>query len=202
MLRVGSRPGTGRELSRGTDYRGDEGEARKLRARVNESSPRLLAHRRGQRAPRTRSGCARRTRLHRQEHDADRARARTNVLWASSSTSSSSRARPRSGAAASARRASILPHAGLRRSFVLDARRCISLPPSSNTIRSARAPRPVGENVFGCDVAKRFAPTACVAAPLRSRARRSHCGAVSLAELLRMGNAGYRKLVKRTACAE
>lgn len=86
--------------------------------------------------------------------------------------------------------------------YVLDARRCISyltIEHEGEIPRELRAP--IGNRVFGCDVCQETCPfNASPARPTSSDlGRREALVAPDLIELLNLGSAGYRRLVKRTA---
>ncbi|MFZ5891355.1 MAG: tRNA epoxyqueuosine(34) reductase QueG [Myxococcota bacterium] len=86
--------------------------------------------------------------------------------------------------------------------YMLDARRCISyltIEREGSIPRELRAP--IGNRVFGCDVCQETCPFN--ASPARPRSsdlgRRDALMAPDLIELLNLGSAAYRRLVKRTA---
>ena len=87
--------------------------------------------------------------------------------------------------------------------FVLDARRCISfLSIEHHGVIPLELRPAVGTRVFGCDECQAVCPYDASASPRAHApelAGRIPEPGLDLAELLCMGNAGYRKLVKRTA---
>ncbi|MGC4088603.1 MAG: tRNA epoxyqueuosine(34) reductase QueG [Polyangiaceae bacterium] len=94
------------------------------------------------------------------------------------------------------------PTAAFADEYVLDARRCISyltIEQEGAVPRELRAA--IGDRVFGCDVCQETCPFNASPSRPQSSAlgRRDGLRAPDLIELLQLGSAGYRKLVKRTA---